>query len=549
MIPELMVPRVVAPPLPAPPLPDAKAASLGGALGAAFGDLVEELAIKAEPPAVDASPRHALPDWPVDLTGAVAVPLVPVPASAVPFVGAGDGSFAVAEAGDMPDATGKPPAPHPAHGLLTASLLPDEASDQLPTVLPDAARSFSATGVPASDLAGEREALPPGAVAQEDVNPRSVEASDPPLQGQPDGPAKAKPQAQDSRERLTVALSDAVVGETTDSEAPSGALAAPLRPVEAGARLRLAIALGGTPAIGPIPSAKDVPRQPDAAPPLPVQADRAAPPRPVPDRDARNRIQPDRAVPDPSPAVSGKAGTLPKAAPSDDPTAPASPAPAPVAAVLQAPARVATGPQPVKGAMQADGAGESALPNAAVAPSGPQTDTPTGTKDAVVPVPDRTAGPMPDSPAFATSDPTVPLRHDARPAEARHPAQPMPPTVAPMLVDAARALPDAPVTLTLAPEDLGALRFEMQSRGDTIHVSLTVERPETLDMLRRHVEQLTGEFRQAGFANASFSFAGGWGGGQERASGTGYASRSVEDEEHPVARVSKHVNGGLDLRL
>lgn len=565
MIPELMVLRVAAPP--ASPAPDTKAAWLGNAMDkAAFGDLVAEMTVNGEPPPVlEAGLRHVMPDWPVDPPALTAAPVVLVPALvsvAGPFVRNGDAALVEADPIDKPEATGKGLATHPGHGLPPVSSVTTASPDLPLTVLPDVASSVATAHVSASDHAGEGEPSPVRAVVEgKAVNLATSSGSDPALPGPPVGPETAKPQAPDDPERLAPASPDAAGGEGTASATTPATLPVLSRPARAGAKQVVATAQGGGPAIDPIPSRDDVTRQPDAVSAALLQAERAVPVRPTLDRDTRSRILPDRPTPDAaplpeSPAVEGMAATMPKAAPSENPSGPATP-PAPAAAVLavlQAPARGAEAPQPlVKGVTQTEAApaeGGMAQPPDASARSGSGAEAPTGSNGVIAQMPDRHSLTMPESPAIAPSDPALPLRHDPRSVEARHPAQPMPPTVAPMLVDAASALPDAPVTLTLAPEDLGALRFEMQSRGDTIHVSLTVERPETLDMLRRHVEQLTGEFRQAGFANASFSFAGGWGsGGQERAAGAGYASLSVDEDERPATRAGRHVNGGLDLRL
>lgn len=146
---------------------------------------------------------------------------------------------------------------------------------------------------------------------------------------------------------------------------------------------------------------------------------------------------------------------------------------------------------------------------------------------------------------------------DHRP-EPRH--APLPPTVPAALVQqavvqAAAAVQagagvDGPVTVTLSPEDLGTLRFEMQGRGEAIHVSLVVEKPETLELLRRHADQLATEFRQAGFAGASFSFSGTGAGGQERgaARSARYDLTEVE-RDTAIEKPRRLARGGLDLRL
>lgn len=71
--------------------------------------------------------------------------------------------------------------------------------------------------------------------------------------------------------------------------------------------------------------------------------------------------------------------------------------------------------------------------------------------------------------------------------------------------------------LQLAPLELGQLRIRMQTTNDMMHVVISAERGETLDLMRRNSEQLLQELRQSGFAHASLSF-GQWGGeGSEQA--------------------------------
>lgn len=77
---------------------------------------------------------------------------------------------------------------------------------------------------------------------------------------------------------------------------------------------------------------------------------------------------------------------------------------------------------------------------------------------------------------------------------------------------AAQILPQAsaaktgPIELVLNPAELGHLRFEIHQKGAHLEVVLLAERPETLELLRRHGDQLASEFRNAGFSGASLSF-------------------------------------------
>lgn len=124
----------------------------------------------------------------------------------------------------------------------------------------------------------------------------------------------------------------------------------------------------------------------------------------------------------------------------------------------------------------------------------------------------------------------------------------LPLTLVASLIATAPDAQERPVTVVLSPEELGSLRFEVQERGDTVHVTLTVERPETLDLLRRHVDQLVGEFRHAGFTGASFSFFGG-GGNEERATQQPYQHLTKAEVDDPLPAAQRRVSTGLDLRI
>ncbi|MCZ8334247.1 MAG: flagellar hook-length control protein FliK [Rhodobacteraceae bacterium] len=108
----------------------------------------------------------------------------------------------------------------------------------------------------------------------------------------------------------------------------------------------------------------------------------------------------------------------------------------------------------------------------------------------------------------------LPARSDGSaglPAPAVPSAHTLPPTPVPDLV-ARQILPNlgttGAVTVTISPVELGTLVFEVSPRADGLHLHLTVEMPATLDLLRRQGDQILAELRQAGFANASLSFAG-----------------------------------------
>lgn len=91
----------------------------------------------------------------------------------------------------------------------------------------------------------------------------------------------------------------------------------------------------------------------------------------------------------------------------------------------------------------------------------------------------------------------------------------MPPRVAVSLTEAAtRATKDEPIELLLDPVELGKVRFELITAGDRVQVNLSVERPETLELLRRNMESLRSELNAAGFDASTLNF-GQWRQGRE----------------------------------
>jgi flagellar hook-length control protein FliK len=75
------------------------------------------------------------------------------------------------------------------------------------------------------------------------------------------------------------------------------------------------------------------------------------------------------------------------------------------------------------------------------------------------------------------------------------------------ITDAARHIGRGTVEITLTPEELGQVRLTVKSHdtnGATI--ILQADRPETLDLMRRHVELLAQEMRDIGYGELTFTF-------------------------------------------
>lgn len=60
------------------------------------------------------------------------------------------------------------------------------------------------------------------------------------------------------------------------------------------------------------------------------------------------------------------------------------------------------------------------------------------------------------------------------------------------------------VEIALNPEELGRVSIVLNGRDDGLHMTIAAERPETLDMMRRHLSVLEQEFRNLGLGDLSF---------------------------------------------
>jgi hypothetical protein len=114
-------------------------------------------------------------------------------------------------------------------------------------------------------------------------------------------------------------------------------------------------------------------------------------------------------------------------------------------------------------------------------------------------------------------------------------------------------------TLTLAPEELGHVRLSFQpdmQAPDRLVVMLSFDRPETMDLFRRHADQLAEALRTAGYAGVQIGFGGTGTDGARQQTGQTWAADLVADDQIPVAEgllppVPRHLasHAALDLRL
>lgn len=116
----------------------------------------------------------------------------------------------------------------------------------------------------------------------------------------------------------------------------------------------------------------------------------------------------------------------------------------------------------------------------------------------------------PDLPTrVARTDPPIPLPRDATPAtpslHARLQSQ----------IREALSSGPFPVEVVLDPPELGRLRLRLGGAEQPQHVVLTVDRPETLDLMRRHGDQFLRDLRDAGWSGLSLALDSGTSGSRQ----------------------------------
>ena len=168
--------------------------------------------------------------------------------------------------------------------------------------------------------------------------------------------------------------------------------------------------------------------------------------------------------------------------------------------------------------------------------------------------------PQPLAPPQATSQPLPQLQmaalpHNATPHGADHTARDLPKGFTTTLAHSINDSGHARAELILEPAELGRMRFDMVTQGDQVQITLAAERPDTLELLRRHADDLRQEFRASGIDTGSLSF-GQWGqqgqGASKPDAPSGFAADDpiIPTPSEPIPAPRASVAGtGLDLRL
>ncbi len=184
-----------------------------------------------------------------------------------------------------------------------------------------------------------------------------------------------------------------------------------------------------------------------------------------------------------------------------------------------------------------------AAPLAASGPEPTKTDTTQPASEPNRPlVPEGHGGPRMDV-MQTTSAPQTTAPHRAD----------LPVQVARQLADALQNAGQRPVDIALNPEELGRLRLALSTTEAGMAVQITAERPDTIELMRRHITELAQEFRQLGYADISFTFAGG--DAQQEDGAMARPSHAPEPQaeagtESPVEIIlSATPETGIDIRL
>ena len=107
------------------------------------------------------------------------------------------------------------------------------------------------------------------------------------------------------------------------------------------------------------------------------------------------------------------------------------------------------------------------------------------------------------------------------------------------------------IEIALNPQELGRVSLQMTPQEATMTLQVTADRPETLELLRRHVDLLTQELKQLGYAETAFSFT-----QSEREQSdrkdpdqANWMQEVVEAKDAEIAAPTIRVTSGIDIRI
>ena len=126
------------------------------------------------------------------------------------------------------------------------------------------------------------------------------------------------------------------------------------------------------------------------------------------------------------------------------------------------------------------------------------------------------------------------------------------PQISMKIVENVNAASEGLVEITLEPEDLGKLRMQVVRSDTGWSLNVFAERPETMDLMRRHLDQLQKDLISAGYEDLNIELGNGQssgGDGLQQGSGNGAVAVEIEDESTDQDRPALSVPGTLDIRI
>ncbi|SFS19170.1 flagellar hook-length control protein FliK [Yoonia litorea] len=110
--------------------------------------------------------------------------------------------------------------------------------------------------------------------------------------------------------------------------------------------------------------------------------------------------------------------------------------------------------------------------------------------------------------------------------------------------------PGGATEIALNPEELGRVKLSLTATEGAVTLSLLAERPETADLLRRHIDVLSQEFRALGYADITFSFGENGTASEQPGDNGGRAADEPHASEEIIRHTQmRHSNGSIDVRL
>ncbi|WP_211089783.1 flagellar hook-length control protein FliK [Thalassobius vesicularis] len=171
----------------------------------------------------------------------------------------------------------------------------------------------------------------------------------------------------------------------------------------------------------------------------------------------------------------------------------------------------------------------------------PQQPDPNTTEFAQ-PQPDEVEG-VAKQPEGAATDALFKPQTTAPHFRATEPGATIPRQILQQLTEATPAAGDT-IEISLSPEELGRVQLSAAKTEHGVMLVVQAERPETLDLMRRHLPELMQDLRDMGFGDISYS---GERGQQQAPSGRGgSATVAAQPEDEAPIYVAK---SGLDIRL